>query len=396
VQTQKKPLSFARLIGTSMAAKSIVDMGSQIFNPFLPLISAGLGIGVIDLGRLVGLRSSMGIFAPVSGVLADRFGYRKVIRIALLFMGAGFLLLSLSNTLWMAVVAMILSGLGTGTFVPNLHAFVSSKLSYKLRARGLGMIEYSWALTGIVGLSLIGLLIAATGWRTPFVLLAAALVAMSFVFGSLPADGEGASESSEMSRGSWRLQLASLLKVSSNRRSTWATILAGSLSFFAAVQVMIAHGAWLVDQYGLDAAKLGLVALIFGFFDLTASVSVSLFTDRLGKKRSVIIGIVGSIICYALMPVLNVALVSAVAIMGAARMCFEFNIVSHFPLLSEQVPTQRGQVMTLGSAMMMIAGTLAGFSGPWLYVNLGVAALAWTSAAAVTIGCAIVLVFVRE
>jgi len=379
-----------------MAAKSLVDMGSQIFNPFLPLIAAGLGIGVVDLGRLVGLRSSMGILAPVSGVLADRFGYRIVIRIALLVMGAGFLLLSLSTTLWMAVVAMILSGLGTGTFVPNLHAFVSSKLSYKLRARGLGMIEYSWALTGIVGLSLIGLLIAATSWRTPFALLSAGLVAMSFVFGSLPADGEAASESSQLSRGSWRLQLASLLKVSTNRRSTWAVILAGSLSFFAAVQIMIAHGAWLVDQYGLDAAKLGLVALVFGFFDLSASVTVSLITDRLGKKRSVIIGIVGSILCYVLMPAFNVALVSAVVIMGTARMCFEFNIVSHFPLLSEQVPTQRGQVMTLGAAMMMIAGTVAGFTGPWLYVNLGVAALAWTSAVAVTIGLVVTLALVKE
>ena len=379
-----------------MAAKSLVDMGSQIFNPFLPLIAAGLGIGVVDLGRLVGLRSSMGILAPVSGVLADRFGYRIVIRIALLVMGAGFLLLSLSTTLWMADVAMILSGLGTGTFVPNLHAFVSSKLSYKLRARGLGMIEYSWALTGIVGLSLIGLLIAATSWRTPFALLSAGLVAMSFVFGSLPADGEAASESSQLSRGSWRLQLASLLKVSTNRRSTWAVILAGSLSFFAAVQIMIAHGAWLVDQYGLDAAKLGLVALVFGFFDLSASVTVSLITDRLGKKRSVIIGIVGSILCYVLMPAFNVALVSAVVIMGTARMCFEFNIVSHFPLLSEQVPTQRGQVMTLGAAMMMIAGTVAGFTGPWLYVNLGVAALAWTSAVAVTIGLVVTLALVKE
>jgi len=41
------------------------------------------------------------------------------------------------------------------------------------------MIEYAWALTGILGLSLIGLLIEQTGWRTPFLLLAVGMVAMN-------------------------------------------------------------------------------------------------------------------------------------------------------------------------------------------------------------------------
>ena len=63
-------------------------------------------------------------------------------------------------------------------------------------------------------------------------------------------------------------------------------------------------------------------------------------------------------------------------------MFFEFNIVSHFPLLSEQAPAQRGKVMTLGSAFSLIGGTVAGFTGPWLLVNVGVAGLAWVSATA--------------
>ncbi|MCB0150362.1 MAG: hypothetical protein KDE01_22280, partial [Caldilineaceae bacterium] len=73
-----------------------------------------------------------------------------------------------------------------------------------------------------------------------------------------------------------------------------------------------------------------------------------------------------------------------------------FNIVSHFPLLSEQVPAQRGQAMTLGSAAALVAGTVAGFSGPWLLVTLGVPALAWSSGLAVALAIAIVLLLVRE
>jgi len=391
-------LTFRRLIGTSMAAKLIVDIGGQIFNPFLPVIATGMGMSVVELGRLVGLRSAMGIFAPVSGALADRHGYRIVIRGALLLSAAGFLLLGVSSTTWMVVLGMILSGLGMSAFVPNLQAFVSSRLAYNLRARGLGMIEYSWALTGIFGLSAVGFLIAATSWRMPFILLAVGMVVMSFVFGAMPGIQRTRPTPPEpgSQRPAWRKRVAAVVVVHTNRRSTYATIAAGALSYFAAMQVMIAHGAWLATQYGLTAATLGLTAFVFGWFDLAASVSVSLFTDRIGKKRSVLIGIIGALVGYLLMPFLNFAVIPAVLIIGVARGFFEFNIVSHFPLLSEQAPAQRGQVMTLGAAVSLGGATVAGFTGPWLLVNYGVPALAWASAAVVTISLLTVYFLVQE
>ncbi|MCW5839849.1 MAG: MFS transporter [Caldilinea sp.] len=395
--TESQPdITFRRLIGTGMAGKLLVDIGNQIFNPFLPVIAAGLGISVVTLGQLVGLRSAMGIFSPFSGAIADRHGYRLVIRVALLANAAGYLLLAFATAPWMVVAGMMLAGLGIGIFVPNLQAYVSGKLPYHLRARGLGMIEYSWALTGIVGLSLVGLLIAATNWRTPFILLAVGMVAMSFVFGALPGIARDRDAVAAPPAGSRWQQATAIFNLRTNRRSAYATILAGALSYFAAMQIMIAHGAWLAEQYGLGPAQLGFVAFIFGWFDLAASVSVSLFTDRIGKRRSVLIGIVGSLAGYALMPVLNTSVTLAVVAIAFARMCFEFNIVSHFPLLSEQVPAQRGQAMTLGSAAALVAGTVAGFSGPWLLVTLGVPALAWSSGLAVALAIAIVLLLVRE
>ncbi len=389
------PITFRRLIGTSISAKLLIDIGQQIFNPFLPVIAAGLGLDVVALGRLVGLRSLMGIFAPVSGELADRTSYRLVIRLALLVNAAGFLLVGLSRNNLMTVAGMILAGLGAAAFVPTLQAYISGHLDYSIRARGLGMIEYAWALTGIVGLSLVGLLIAWTNWRVPFVLLSVGMAAMSFVFAAMPgthAHEKGAPPPAAPAR---RSALA-FFDLGPNMRSTYATIAAGALSYFAAMQVMLAHGVWLQEQYGLGPAQLGLVAFVFGWFDLAASVSVSLFTDRIGKRRSVLIGISGSLVGYLLMPFFNVSIAAAVAAIAVTRMFFEFNIVSHFPLLSEQAPAQRGKAMTLGAAISLISATVAGFSGPWLLVQFGVAGLTSLSAAAVAVGLAVVLLFVRE
>ena len=52
--------------------------------------------------------------------------------------------------------------------------------------------------------------------------------------------------------------------------------------------------------------------------------------------------------------------------------------------------------MTFGSAFALIGGTVAGFSGPRLLINLGVAGLTWVSAAAVGTALVIVLLIVRE
>jgi predicted MFS family arabinose efflux permease len=388
-------ISFRRLIGTGIGAKLLIDIGQQIFNPFLPIIAAGLGLDVIALGRLVGLRSLMGVFAPVSGVVADRTSYRRVICVALLVNAAGLLLLGLSQSLWMTVLAMILAGLGTSAFVPNLQAYVSGHLDYRIRARGLGMIEYSWALTGIVGLSVVGVLIELTNWRVPFLLLSAGMVGMTFVFAAMPAARGAHAPASPSTSATQGLRLG-FFHIGENARSTYATILAGGFCYFAAMQLIIAHGAWLEAEYGLGPAQLGLVAFVFGWFDLAASVSVSLFTDRIGKRRSVLLGILGSLGGYLLIPFLNSGVYLAVFAIAFARMFFEFSIVSYFPLLSEQAPAQRGKVMTLGAAFNLLGGTVAGFSGPWLLVNVGVAGLAWLSAAAVTFALVIVAAFVRE
>jgi predicted MFS family arabinose efflux permease len=216
------------------------------------------------------------------------------------------------------------------------------------------------------------------------------MVAMNFVFATLP-DHRRHQGPHATAQG-----LNALLLPPGNRRSTYATMLAGALSYCAAMQIMLSYGAWLADQYQLGAAALGTVAFVLGWFDLIASVSVSVFTDRIGKRRSMLIGVAGSLVGYLLMPLLNLALLPAVAIIGVTRCFFEFSIVSHLPLLSEQMPAHRGKVMSLGAALSLGSSTVAAFSGPWLLVNLGVAALAWSSAALVLLSLLTILFLVRE
>ena len=179
-------------------------------------------------------------------------------------------------------------------------------------------------------------------------------------------------------------------------RSAYAQIVAGGLLYFSGMQVLLVHGLWLEDQYGLTAAGLGTVALVFGIFDLLASVSVSLFVDRAGKRRSVLGGMLVGVVAYLLLPVIDSGLVTAVAGLTLARCIFEFTIVSHFPLLSEQLPAQRGRVLTLGTSTGLLFATAAGFVGPWLYERSGIGLVAVASAVSMAVAAVLVAAWVRE
>ena len=394
-------ISFARLIGTSTAVKICMDTTVQFWSPFLSIVAAGMGTSVVVMGRLVSLRSAMGMSAPLMGLLSDRIGYRRAIRLSLTLAAAGILLVGISPNLWVAALGMAVMGLGTGSFLPLLQSYLSSRLPYALRARGLGIVEYSWALTGIVGLSAIGWLIAATNWRVPMVILSGLLLVAGWVVSRLPPTHHAEAIEAESAQRplpvrSFGAQVRDYFSLGETARSTYATILTGALIYFAGNQLLIIYGAWLAVEFGLEAAALGTVAMVLGIFDLAAAVTVSLWVDRLGKRRGVIAGLVVSLAGFLAIPAMTTSVALAVLGIALARIGFEFAIVSYFPLLSEQAPAQRGKVMSLGSAILLAFGTAAGFTSPMLFEWGGIRNVALLSGAAVGGSLIVILTLVHE
>jgi predicted MFS family arabinose efflux permease len=376
-------ISIRRLIGLGVITRLITDTAVQFFFPFLPIIAEGLNTSNVTVGRLVSLRSFMGMSSPLFGILADRRGYRFVMRLGLLMAGLGYLGVGLSQTVWQAALSIMLAGLGTFSFVPTLVAYLSSRLPYNRRGLGLGILEYAWAMAGIGGLFLMGLLIEATSWREPLLLLGGGLLIAAWVYGRLPARShsekvEQASRSSTMAPTriiGWR----QFLDLGENGRSAWFSIIANGLVMFAAMNFFINYGSWLQQEYGLGAAALGQVALILGVADLVGSVLVSIASDRLGQRRSVISGAVLAGLCFLLLPSLNVALPPVLAGLLLARFGFEYAFVSNMALMSEQIPEQRGKMLTLGAAFSLMGTTVAGLIGPLLLEQTGLAGLTMLS-----------------
>ncbi len=396
-------VSLRRLLSIAVGARIFNDTGIQIFGPYLAAIASGLGISIVSLGALNSLRSLMGLAAPLTGSIADNIGYRATMRALLLLSAAGSLAFALSPNLPVAVAGLLVMGLGLFSFAPVLQAYVSAQVPYRRRSRGLGIVEYGWALAGILGLSVSGLLIDRFGWRAPFLVISAGLLLTFFVFGAFPrtpahAPSQTAAASALRQWREWPRRLRALLQLESNARSAWAAMLANALNVFAASNISFIYGVWLGREYGVSATRLGLVALLLGAAELCGSVLVSIVGDRLGKYRSILGSSIVGVAAYLLLPLLDSLATLIILIAGLifSRFLFEVSIVSSISLLSEQVPTQRGKVLALSSAM--VTGGIAASSvvGPLSYTAWGISGPALIAAACSFVAAVLLLRWVSD
>ena len=409
---------FRHILAACIAARLAVDTTTQLFFPFLRTVALGLDMDIVVLGRLVSLRSLAGLSAPLFGSAADSYGYRRIMRLSLLLSATGMFLLGSGAGIWSVVAGMIVSGAGLTGFLPTCQAYISARLPSQ-RARGIGVLEYSWAMAGIVGLPLMGFLFGRFNWQLPFFVLGAAMLAGWVLLGFVPeATGGAAREESGADRGreiapkrvrsrsltpllsslpplSVR-SVAGLLDLGPNWRTAFAIISANALFYFSQVHILIAHGAWLQTEYGLVPETLGLVALAQGAADLCGSVLVSLITDRIGKKRAVQAGMLGSILVYISLPIINVGLAPVIVGLVLLRFVFEYGIVSAIALISEQAPDRRGKLISLSVALNLLGSTFSGFSGPWMYTRFGVWGLGPVAAVGTLAAFVLLTVWGRE
>jgi predicted MFS family arabinose efflux permease len=108
---------------------------------------------------------------------------------------------------------------------------------------------------------------------------------------------------------------------------------------------------------------LGLSTTVIGVADLSGEGLVALLSDRLGKRRSIGLGLLASAVCTGALPLVARTYELALAGLFLVFITFEFTMVSTIPMMTELVPTARGRVMSTtsaGAAAGRMAGALLG------------------------------------
>jgi predicted MFS family arabinose efflux permease len=326
-----------QIVSTIFLIRLTVDTGVRLVYPFIPQISAGLGLTIVGFSWLIFVRSVAGITGPLFGVLADRYGRRKIMAAGLLSQSIGLIGLALSWQ-WWSVAPMILVGFGSTAFIPAQQAYISDQVAYERRGRALAAVDISFAITGIAILPLAGWLIDAFGWRSPFLILSVlSLVATVIIWFRFPSIEHRAHTSLSLSA-TWGLVF---------RPNVMASMGVGLLVFMAIGCFMTVWGIWLSADFGLGAVALGLVATTIGVAELSGAGIAGLFIDRIGKQRGSQLGLWLAAVTFLLLLFAQKSLFLTVPVLILLGAFLEFTVVSLFPLFSEQAPEARATIFSL-------------------------------------------------
>ena len=386
LSTGTESTSIRRIVAVSMIARAVHDTAARMIYPFLPDIAKGLGLPIEQVGALISLRNGMGILGPVFGVMSDRVGHRRSVMLGLAVLGSGAILTGSAAGLPVAALGFVLAGIGSTIVIPTLIAYVSDRVPFARRGRVTGAIEMTWALAGLVGVPIVGLIIAALGWRVPFIVLGVAALLCAALMLLL----EEASAIRDV-------RAAFDLRSFGRHHSALAFVAAWFLIFFAFENIQVGYASWLETQFGLNTAQRGMAQSFFGIFEIAASASSALFLDRIGKKRGVTGGLIVILSGYTLLVAVgSSALWLGLVSIGVAFLGFEFSVVSGVPIMGEQIPEARGTVIALTIAAGSL-GRLAGdLSGSAFVTGPGFIAAALLSAGAALLTVIVFIKWVQE
>lgn len=133
------------MIGTFMAV-----LDATIVNVGLPKIMASFGVGLDKIEWvLTAYMLAMAVMLPTSGWLADKFGYKKVYFLGLLFFTIGSALCGISNDENMLIISRVIQGLGAGALMPLGMAIIMREFPPQQRGMAMGF----WAIASAASVS---------------------------------------------------------------------------------------------------------------------------------------------------------------------------------------------------------------------------------------------------
>lgn len=260
-------------------------------------------------------------------------------------------------------------------FVPSLQAYLGDQVPYEKRGRVLGITEFAWSLSAIIGLPLVGLIIARHGWMAPFPLIAM-LGALSFILLAwmLPKDPPPQSDNPGF--------LINLRKVFTYPPALAALVMAG-LYTAANETVTLVYGVWVEQAFSLSIATLGVTALAIGVSELGGESLVTAFTDKIGKRRALAIGITGNCLAALALPVLGHWLAGALISLFLFYLTFEFTMVSGIPLMTEIFPSARATMLASHMALIALGRSVGDLLAPTLFTQRLIPGIAANAIAAI-------------
>ncbi len=244
--------------------------------------------GALSLGFfLIGL---LGIFA---GRLNDRFGPRLVITTCGIFLGLGYLLISQVSAIWQLYLFYgVMIGIGlSGVFVPL--ASTTARWFVKRRGMMTGITIAGVGAGTLIMSPLANWLISSYGWRTTYIIMGIAILALVTLtaqllkrdpgkIGQLPYGKNELEGEKTLHTIDYSLQEA--IRV----RQFWMMVVI-FFGFGLGIGVVLTHVVLHTIGLGISATEAASVLAVVGALSIVGRVILGVVGDRIGNKKALII-----------------------------------------------------------------------------------------------------------
>ena len=186
--------------------------------------TGAMGFSPVEKGAIMGTGSMLLYFLPIlTGAIADRIGYKKVLLLAFLIYSSGFYMIQQFDSFGMVFFSFIWICVGGAFFKPVISATISKTTNEETASIGFGIFYMMVNIGGFIGPFVAGIVLG-KGWNFVFMLSIAAIMInllITFLFfkdpkqekisASWSEDFVQSSKNKLVSLLSWRYRLSTLI-----------------------------------------------------------------------------------------------------------------------------------------------------------------------------------------
>ena len=260
-----------------MFGNVVIGMGVMVVTGLLNEIRSAFDVSITTAGQLISAAALLvSLGAPLLATLVGRWDRRRLLVGSLLWYAGFHALAAVAPGFDSLLTARVLAMVSAAVFTPQAAACVGLLVPESLRGRGITFVFLGWSVASVLGTPLGAWIGGTFGWRWTMGLMAMlSLVSALWLSKRMP----DRIRPPPLSASAWRQTL-----LSPTLMLTLGITVMSSAGQFVLFSYMAPYVA---DRFGVGAAALSGLLLVYGLCGFAGNATVSRWIDRIGPPRAV-------------------------------------------------------------------------------------------------------------
>lgn len=257
-----------------------------------------INYSVVDITKDLGLSASMqgvilssfflgyALMQIPGGALADRFGYRKVICVAIVLWSVFTILTGAAWSAASLILIRFLFGLGEGSFFPAGSKAIANWFPLKERSRAMSLMLSSGAIMGVATPLIYSAASGTIGWQKLFYIIGAVGLGVGVLIFFFLKDVRGEQQPDSQTAGVPRAEKGSALKIVMRTPMIWNLF----IGYFSIYAINWGLSSWMptymINVRGLNMTEVGTLAIIPAVVGIIAMLFSGYVLDRIPEAKT--------------------------------------------------------------------------------------------------------------